>query len=184
MTMATCHVPPEARTGRETLGQLVSLHTVLNDKGVEILHGSDSTKQKPTLLHLTLNLVSPLAFFLILITTPSLQSHHHSREASFLLVVVIKSRTSLISLGYTTVMTTIPLWATQTRPDATEEDRNTYHSIIYTEYTIFVGEQVMGVVYGRIPWIGILLTLMPRRDIPPSPFSLAPYPVFTPFMHP
>ena len=29
----------EARTGRETLGQLVSLHTVLNDKGVEILRG-------------------------------------------------------------------------------------------------------------------------------------------------
>lgn len=71
-------------------------------------------------------------------------------------------------------MTTIPLGATQTRPSATEEDGNTYHSIRYTEYTIFVGEQVMGVVYGMIPWIGIFWTLMPRRDIPPSHFSLAP----------
>ena len=44
--MATYHAPPEARTRRETLGQLVSLHTVLNDKGVEILHGSDSPKTK------------------------------------------------------------------------------------------------------------------------------------------
>ena len=55
-------------TRRKTLGKLLSLGIIRNNQGVKVLDVKEQT-QTSTLLQRTLNLVSPEAFFLILITT-------------------------------------------------------------------------------------------------------------------
>lgn len=95
---------PQTTTGRKALSELLSLDRVLDDKSVQVLCISHPVLPIKYLAaaHLELRLTSgvllDLDHYAITRTT-----RIGIREASFLLAQAMKSRTSLISLGYRTV---------------------------------------------------------------------------------
>ena len=122
------HKNPLTTTRRKALSELLSLRRVLHDKSVQVLYISHSVSPIKYLAaaHLELRLASgvllDLDHYAITRTTGI-----RIREASFLLAQAMKSRTSLISLGYRTVNRSSLSIGCESATPQSDKSHKTYH---------------------------------------------------------